>query len=170
MGEKNNPKIAAPFSVSPEKYGDFLGTLFDLWREDLKNDRPTTSVRFFDPIFYTYVGLELPECTFLPECGSYVVEQNGDVYSCDFFVELQWKLGSVHEDEIIELMNCDNEQRSANANSSGKDRALDVNGWLAAGKAAARTVRMIGVTRISLISAGLQKIYKPCAWGIYEAR
>ena len=34
----------------------------------------------------------------LPECGVYItIEHNGDVYSCDFFVEPEWKLGNVTE-------------------------------------------------------------------------
>ena len=47
-----------------------------------------TSIRFFDSVFYIYVGMPPPECTLLEECGNYVVvELNGDVYSCDFFVD-----------------------------------------------------------------------------------
>jgi uncharacterized protein len=110
--DKNNPKIAAPFSVSPENYGDFLCTLFDLWRADFNSDQPTTFVRFFDSVFHSYVGYEPPLCTLMRECGIYVVvEHNGDVYSCDFYVEPQWKLGNVHEDQIIELLNCETQKR-----------------------------------------------------------
>jgi uncharacterized protein len=35
----------AAFSLSPEKYGRFLCTLFDLWHRDFKNGQPTTSIR-----------------------------------------------------------------------------------------------------------------------------
>jgi uncharacterized protein len=38
------------------------------------------------------------------DCRQYfVVEHNGDIYPCDFFVEPQWKLGNIHETEWEEL-------------------------------------------------------------------
>jgi uncharacterized protein len=37
-------------------------------------------------------------------CDSYaVVEYNGDVYPCDFFVEKDWKIGNIHLDSWSEL-------------------------------------------------------------------
>ncbi len=37
-------------------------------------------------------------------CDSYVVvEFNGDVYPCDFFVEKDWKLGNIHLDSWPEI-------------------------------------------------------------------
>jgi len=78
----------APFSVSAQSLGNFLVKVFDLWAADFKNGVPTTSIRFFDSVFFRYVGLEPPECTLQKECGTYVVvEHDGGVYSCDFFVE-----------------------------------------------------------------------------------
>lgn len=97
---------AAPFSVQAQAYGQFLCDLFDCWKADFRNGRPTTSVRFFDSIFHTYVHVPPPECTLLPECGNYVVvEYNGDVFSCDFFVERRWKLGNVLKDSLVEMLN-----------------------------------------------------------------
>ena len=94
--DPHDPTRAAPYSVSPEKYGEFLCTLFDLWINDFKNRLPTTSIRHFDSVFHSYVGMPPPECTLLPECGTYVVvEHDGSVYSCDFFVEPGWKLGNI---------------------------------------------------------------------------
>lgn len=109
--EPGNPENIAPFSVSPEKYGQFLCTLFDLWQNDFQNDVPTTSVRYFDAVFYNYVGLPAPECTLLPACGIYVVvEHNGDVYSCDFFVEPEWKLGNIMHGKIGEMLNSERQR------------------------------------------------------------
>jgi len=101
-----NPEKAASFSVPPAKLGKFLCATFDLWLSDFKDDVPTTSIRFFDSVFYHYVELPPPECTLFDECGIYVaVEHNGDVYSCDFFVEPEWKLGNIRHDLLIELLN-----------------------------------------------------------------
>ena len=104
--DKTDPSQAAPFSVTPDKFGEFLCKIWDLWIADFKNGIPTTSVRHFDSVFHTYVGLQAPECTLHKECGVYVViEHNGDVYSCDFFVEPKWKLGNIMKDKIINLLN-----------------------------------------------------------------
>jgi uncharacterized protein len=107
-----NPSQAAPFSVSPEKYGQFLCKAFDLWLSDFDGDVATTSIRFFDSLFHIYVDLPPPECTLLRECGVYVViEHNGDVYSCDFFVDPEWRLGNIMEKRLIDMLNSSKQAR-----------------------------------------------------------
>lgn len=116
--DKNNPTQAAPFSVSAVDYGNFLIRMFDLWQADFVDGQPTTSIRHFDSIFHTYVGLEAPECTMMKECGRYVVvEHNGNVYSCDFFVEPKWKLGNIMHDRIINMLNSKPQQTFGAAKS-----------------------------------------------------
>jgi uncharacterized protein len=104
--DHDDPTKAAGYSVDADSFGDFLCDIFDLWSQDFKNGRPTTSIRWFDSVFYTYVGYEAPECTLLKECGVYVVvEHNGNVYSCDFFVEPKWHLGNLMENKLDDLLN-----------------------------------------------------------------
>jgi len=104
--DKNDPSKAAPFSLTDEKYGQFLITLFDLWINDFSNGEPTTSIRHFESVFHSYVGLESPECSFMKECGTYVtVEHNGNVYSCDFFVEPKHRLGNIMQSRISDVLN-----------------------------------------------------------------
>lgn len=104
--DPDDRRRAAQYSVDPESYGTFLTRLFDLWQADFRNGRATTSIRHFDSVFLSYVGMESPECTLLKECGNYVVvEHNGDVYSCDFFVEDSWKLGNLDNDDLLLLLN-----------------------------------------------------------------
>jgi uncharacterized protein len=109
---------AARFSAPAEAFGNFLNTLFDLWQADFKDAEPTTFIRFFDSLFYRYVDREPPECDLLAECGNYVVvEHNGDVYSCDFFVEEQWKLGNVRQGKLVHMLN------SARQRKFGRNKA-----------------------------------------------
>jgi uncharacterized protein len=104
--DKDDPTKAASFSVTDEKYGRFLIRLFDLWINDFKDGEPTTSVRHFESVFHSYVGLESPECALMKECGTYVViEHNGNAYSCDFFVEPRHRLGNIRQSKIIEMLN-----------------------------------------------------------------
>lgn len=82
-----------PVAVSPEAYGDFLCALFDAWRPYHRE----VSVRLFDDVVSRLVGREeLVSCEFRPRCGDYlVVEHNGDLYTCDFFVDPQHQLGNL---------------------------------------------------------------------------
>lgn len=101
-----NPSCPTSFSVSPEPYGRFLCTLFDLWISDFSDNLPTTSIRLFESLLYSYAGYDPPQCTLQEECGNYlVVEHNGDAYSCDFFVDPEWRLGNVMEDNLSAMLN-----------------------------------------------------------------
>jgi uncharacterized protein len=61
-------------------------------------------VRYFENIAESLAGQRPGTCTMLETCDSYaVVEYNGDVYPCDFFVEEGWKLGNVNLDSWTEI-------------------------------------------------------------------
>lgn len=97
-GGKGKP---APFSISPEAYGDFLVHVFDRWVEDF----PSVSIRDFDDMLVRELGRPSGMCTTSPQCGSYVViEHNGDVFACDFFVTPAWKLGNIVESPLSEIV------------------------------------------------------------------
>jgi uncharacterized protein len=103
---------SAAYSVSPEKYGRFLCKLFDLWHNDFKDGQPTTSIRHFDSLLHCYLELEAPECTQKETCGEYlVIEHNGDVYCCDFFVEPTWHLGNILSQQLVDMLNSSQQQR-----------------------------------------------------------
>jgi uncharacterized protein len=89
-----------PFTITPEQYGRFLCETFELWWPDRKRVR----IRYFDNIAEALAGQKPGTCTMHETCDSYVVvEYNGDVYPCDFFVEEGWKLGNVNEDSWSEI-------------------------------------------------------------------
>jgi uncharacterized protein len=101
-----DPGRAADFSVSGQAYGDFLIRIFDLWRSDFRDGKPTTFIRSFDSLFFLYVDREPPDCVLLPECGTYlVVEHDGGVYACDFFVEERFRLGNVLQGNLVHMLN-----------------------------------------------------------------
>ncbi len=85
----------ADFTIDPEDYGHFLCEIFDLWAADEPRE---AYVRMFDDTLAVIMGHEHPTCMFSAHCGPYfVVEHNGDIYACDFFVEEQWKYGNIHD-------------------------------------------------------------------------
>jgi len=94
-------KLSA-FSVGAKEYGKFLCAFFDLWYND---GEPELSVRYFDNLVELAAGLEPGYCGFKDNCGAYlVVEANGDVYPCDFFVQNKWLLGNINETGFEELL------------------------------------------------------------------
>jgi uncharacterized protein len=110
--DPKNPSRVAPFSAPADKYGRFLCRVFDLWLDDFDGMIATTSIRFFDSLFHIYVDFPPPECTLLKECGVYVVvEHNGDVYSCDFFVDPEWKLGNIKTNRLVDMLNSSTQNR-----------------------------------------------------------
>ncbi|MCF6176229.1 MAG: anaerobic sulfatase maturase [Victivallaceae bacterium] len=86
-----------PFAVKPEQWGEFLCQIFDEW---YKNDHRTVSVRLFDSILVRMVDNNPNVCAMAEDCRQYfVVENNGDVYPCDFFVSPEMKLGNILGDD-----------------------------------------------------------------------
>jgi uncharacterized protein len=89
-----------PFTITPEQYGRFLCEVFDMWWPERRKVR----IRFFDNVAEALAGQKPGSCTLHETCDSYVVvEYNGDVYPCDFFVESGWKLGNVVLDSWSEI-------------------------------------------------------------------
>jgi uncharacterized protein len=89
-----------PFTITPEQYGRFLCETFDAWWPDRRKMR----IRFFDNLAEALAGQKPGSCTLHETCDSYVVvEHNGDVYPCDFFVEKDWKIGNIAFDSWPEI-------------------------------------------------------------------
>lgn len=89
-----------PFTLTPEQYGHFMCEVFDLWWPERRKVR----VRYFDNIAEALAGQKPGNCTLHETCDSYaVVEYNGDVYPCDFFVSSEWKLGNLNLDSWPEI-------------------------------------------------------------------
>ena len=71
---------------------------------ELSRTRRKMRIRFFDNIAEAIAGQKPGNCTMHETCDSYaVVEYNGDVFPCDFFVESGWKLGNVNLDSWSEI-------------------------------------------------------------------
>lgn len=82
-----------PFTITGRQWGDFLCGVFDEW---IKCDTRKVSIRLFDSILGRLVGEPNAICHMQKDCCQYfVVEWNGDVYPCDFFVRPDLKLGNI---------------------------------------------------------------------------
>jgi uncharacterized protein len=98
-----------PLSVLPEQYGKFLIGVFDEW---VRHDVGTIYVQHFDTALANWYGEPHGICVFSPTCGSaMVIEHNGDIYSCDHFVDQDHLLGNILEAPVIELVNNDRQRQ-----------------------------------------------------------
>jgi uncharacterized protein len=93
------------YSLNPEDYGRFLCATFDDWYKDWKEGH-FTSVRQFDDYIHILTGVLPSSCAALGKCGSYlVVEADGSLYPCDFYVLDEWNLGRIGELSVIQAIN-----------------------------------------------------------------
>ncbi len=119
----------ADFTIDPADYGRFLCEIFDLWAAE--KPRPAY-VRMFDDALAVVMGHEHPTCMFAPQCGPYfVVEHNGDIYACDFFVEPQWKYGNIHDTQLHHIPRLELYQRFRDRKTAGLEdtRCADCPWW-----------------------------------------
>lgn len=91
------------FALTAARYGDFLKTVFDLWYEDYKAGN-YISIRTFDNLVRMAAG-EPPElCGMSGRCTcQLVIEADGGVYPCDFYVTDDWLLGRAGEDTFARM-------------------------------------------------------------------
>jgi uncharacterized protein len=92
-------------SVLPEQFGNFLITIFDEW---VRKDVGKIFVQTFEAAVRSWLNMPTGMCIFSPTCGSGVaLEHNGDLYSCDHFVEPDYLLGNIAENSMAELVGSD---------------------------------------------------------------
>ena len=88
-------------SITGKQYGDFLSAVFDEW---LSHDVGEVFIQIFDVTLGAHVGM-YSLCVHAPTCGTALaLEHNGDMYSCDHFVEPDYKLGNIHQTPMIDLV------------------------------------------------------------------
>jgi uncharacterized protein len=96
--ECTGPELA----ITGEEWGLFLIGLFDEW---IKSDAHTVSVRLFDSIVSKIAFGHPTLCSLSEECGHHLVlEHDGSVYPCDFYVRPELRLGNVNSDTWEEML------------------------------------------------------------------
>ena len=89
-------------SVDPDRWGRFLITVFDEW---VTHDVGTVFISHFDAALASWLGIQPALCIFGETCGNAVaLEHNGDLYSCDHFVEPDYLLGNIRENHMVDLL------------------------------------------------------------------
>jgi uncharacterized protein len=82
-----------PFSISGQEWGQFLCELFDTW---YPNDIHKVSIRHIDDILNKLYDDSITACSLSENCCQYfLIEYNGDIFPCDFFVQKDLRIGNV---------------------------------------------------------------------------
>jgi uncharacterized protein len=88
-------------SVRAEQFGRFLIAIFDEW---VRRDVGKVFVQTFDVALGSWLG-QHNLCIFSPTCGgALALERNGDLYSCDHYVEPDYLLGNIRQTSIADLV------------------------------------------------------------------
>ncbi len=91
----------ADWSVSPLGYGKFMCEIYDEW---IKRDVGSYFVQLFDATLANHYGAPPAVCYMAQTCGhALVMEQGGDIYSCDHFVYPEYKLGNIKTHKLAEM-------------------------------------------------------------------
>jgi uncharacterized protein len=70
----------------------------------------TIFVQLFDVTLHAYFGERLL-CIHAPTCGyGPALEHNGDLYSCDHYVEPDYLLGNIHQTHMLDLVASDRQR------------------------------------------------------------
>ena len=94
---------SSPYSLTPEKYGKFLKTLFDLWYRDLQAGK-FIYIRYFENLLGMLLGGHPESCGMSGNCMiQNIVEADGSVYPCDFYCLDKWKLGNIRDDDFASM-------------------------------------------------------------------
>jgi uncharacterized protein len=95
-------------SVTAEQYGRFLIGIFEEW---VRRDVGKVYVQMFDVILAAHVG-QYSLCIHAPTCGlALAMEHNGDLYSCDHFVEPKYLLGNIQQTPMLDLVVSDQQRQ-----------------------------------------------------------
>ncbi len=91
------------YALTPKLYGRFLVELFDLWYQDVSQGNPVY-IRQFEN-YMGILGGYPPEACDQRGCCSVqvVVEGDGSVYPCDFYVQDAYRMGNLNTDKFMDI-------------------------------------------------------------------
>ena len=93
----------APYALTPKRFAEFYKGLFPLWKRAYENGT-YISIKLFDDIMNLLASGQSTACGMTGECQhQFIVEADGGVYPCDFYVLDEYKLGNLTENTLREL-------------------------------------------------------------------
>lgn len=91
------------YSLTPKQFASFYKIYFSLWLQEFKKGN-YRSVALFDNVIPMLIGRMPQQCGMLGRCTpQFVVESNGDVFPCDFYVLDEYLCGNIVKDDLETL-------------------------------------------------------------------
>ena len=94
---------SSPWTLTPGRYAEFYSVLFDRWYQEFIGGN-YISVKLFDDLVRLIAFGECNACGLLGFCQpQLIVEADGGVYPCDFYVLDQYRMGNLAEKSLDDL-------------------------------------------------------------------
>ena len=107
-----NGSLVTERTIKAEQWGRFLSAIFDEW---VRHDVGDVFIQLFESTLASWMGLPASLCIFAKTCGNALaLEHNGDLYSCDHFVEPKFLLGNIKEQHLVQLVASDKQRKFGN--------------------------------------------------------
>ena len=92
------------YSLNPQDFSNFYKVFFDCWNKEYCKGH-YISIYLFDNIIPMYRNISPQQCGMLGKCQmQFVVEGNGNVYPCDFYVLDEYCSGNIETDQIKDII------------------------------------------------------------------
>jgi len=126
--EADSKAVVSSRSVTGGQWGTFLNGVFHQWR---KHDVGSVFVQLFDVVLALHMGYPASLCVHAPTCGRAVaVEKNGDVFSCDHFVDPAFRLGNLSTQSLSVMVDSPFQKAFGDAKSRDLPRECQICGFL----------------------------------------
>lgn len=98
-----NAEGKSSYALTPQRFASFYQQLFKLWLKDIENGQ-YISIKLFDDLVHLFANKQVNACGLIGNCQiQYVIEADGSVYPCDFYVLDEYRMGFIQEKGLKEL-------------------------------------------------------------------
>lgn len=98
-----NTKEKNDYSLTPKRFAEFYHQMLLYWLAELERGN-YISIKLFDDIINLLVNRRITACGMLGNCQiQYVIEADGSVYPCDFYVLDDYRMGYIQDQTLREL-------------------------------------------------------------------
>lgn len=95
FGAKNDP-----YALTPQRYAAFYSAIFDKWYQEYQNGH-YISIKLFDDLVNLLALGQCNACGLLGHCQrQIIVEADGSVYPCDFYVLDEYRAGNLAQEPL----------------------------------------------------------------------
>ncbi len=99
----DSDKLSA-FQLTPQRFASFYNELLNYWAKNFINGN-YVSIKLFDDLFNLLKKGVVNACGFTGFCQfQFVIEADGSVYPCDFYVIDKWQTGTLVENKPSEIL------------------------------------------------------------------